>query len=662
MTLHGNRPRAAKALNSPPPGDNQRDRGMSRYIARGAQLFIDLTVLSAAYWLAFLLRFEFRLELDHYKVLFFTWPYVVMLQFLLLVIFGVTRFAWRYVGLREMPRILVAVGTGTAILVAMRLSLVHVGGYARFVILPLGLLATDFVLAFMGITGVRVLRRLVAERAERTQRVRETQIAPKRTLLVGAGRAGVLVAREVAQNPHLGLAIAGFVDDDPMKIGTVIQGHKVLGDTASMRALAEAYDAEQAIITMAAAPGAAIRRIVGACEGIALPVKIIPGIYEILDGKVNLSRIREVTIEDLLGRDAIELDAEAIGAFLRGKRVVVTGAGGSIGAELCRQICRFEPERLVLVEQAENPLFYIHRELERAWPGVAAIPCIADVADARRIGDLFAQHRPQVVFHAAAHKHVPMMEWNPGEAIKNNVFGTRVVADAADRAGAEAFVMISTDKAVNPTSIMGASKRVAELYVQALAAQSETAFVAVRFGNVLGSAGSVIPVFKEQIAAGGPVTVTHPEMLRYFMTIPEACQLVMQAAAMGRGGEIFVLDMGEPVRILDLARDLIRLSGFSADEIPIEFTGLRPGEKLFEELSTDGEHMDRTRHPKIFIGRINATPFAQLVRDLESLAAVANAEDGAVVRAALRALVPEMSEPAPATAAADTPQPGMTLH
>ncbi|MCK9462688.1 MAG: polysaccharide biosynthesis protein [Proteobacteria bacterium] len=627
---------------------------MIKYLTKGTQILVDLVVLSAAFWLAFMLRFELAPDISTYKLLFFTWPYVVVFQYLLLSLFGVTQFSWRYVSLRELPRTGAALGIAAVVLVALRLGLVHVGGYAKFVVLPLGVLAMDFVLAFLGVVGVRVIRRMTAERSERAVRKREAAVEPKRTLLVGAGQAGVLVAKEVVQNPHLGIEVVGFVDDDRAKIGSVIQGHKVLGDTSSMKALAAAHDVEQAVITMATAPGPTIRKIVGLCEEIGLPVRIIPGIYEILDGKVALSRIREVTIDDLLGREAVRLDLEEIGSFLRGKRVLVTGAGGSIGSELCRQIARFEPARLALVEQAENPLFHIHRELARTHTGLAAIPCIADVADARRIGDLFASFGPEVVFHAAAHKHVPMMEWNPGEAIKNNVFGTKVVADAADGCGAGAFVMISTDKAVNPTSIMGASKRVAELYVQGLAARSKTVFVAVRFGNVLGSAGSVIPVFKEQIAAGGPVTVTHADMLRYFMTIPEACQLVMQAAAMGRGGEIFVLDMGEPVKIVDLARDLIRLSGFTEEEIPIAFTGLRPGEKLFEELATGEEHMAKTRHPKIFIGKIGSRPLAEVEAGLALLSAKADSPDPRAVRTALRSLVPEMIEPSIAPTSAAT--------
>jgi len=618
---------------------------MSRYFARGFQIFIDLFVLSMAFWLAFMFRFELSLELYHYKLLFFAWPYVVIFQYLLLVILGVHRFAWRYIGLKEVSRILAALGIATAVLVFFRLTLIYVGGYAKFVILPLGVLIMNFILAFLFITGTRVIRRMISERAEREEHKLHGTVAEKLTFLVGAGRAGVMVAKEVAQNPNLGIKVVGFVDDDAAKIGTIIQGHKVLGDSVSIAALAKEYKVEQAIITIAAASGVDIRRIINLCEKISLPVKIIPGIYEILDGRVNLSRIRDVTIEDLLGREAVQLDRDAIGKFLTGKRVMVTGAGGSIGSEACRQIGLFNPEKLILVEQAENVLFNIHQEFGRTQPTVNTVPCIADVCDRERLDELFTLHKPQVIFHAAAHKHVPMMEWNPGEAIKNNVFGTKNVAEAADSHGAEAFVMISTDKAVNPTSIMGSSKRVAELIIQGLSTRSKTKFVAVRFGNVLGSAGSVIPTFKAQIARGGPITVTHPKMKRYFMTIPEACQLVMQAATMGEGGEIFVLDMGEPVYIVDLAKDLIRLSGFGEDEIEIEFSGLRPGEKLFEELACDSESITKTRHAKIFIGRIEAHPMEYVERGLVGLADIINTTEVDKVRDALVKLVPEMIEP-----------------
>jgi FlaA1/EpsC-like NDP-sugar epimerase len=374
----------------------------------------------------------------------------------------------------------------------------------------------------------------------------------------------------------------------------------------------------------------------------------MPGIDQLISGQVTLNQLRSVAIEDLLGREPVMLDTQSLEAMLKDHVVLVTGAGGSIGSELCRQVARFAPKRLVLVERSEPALFEIHRELVAHHAAVDLVPCIADICDVGRVRAVFGAHRPTVVVHAAAHKHVPMMEWNPGEAIKNNVGGTKTVADAAHEFGVQQFVMVSTDKAVNPTSMMGATKRVAELYVQALNQRSKTRFVAVRFGNVLGSAGSVIPIFKEQIAKGGPVTVTDPEMRRYFMTIPEASQLVLQAATIGRGGEIFVLDMGQPVRIVDLARDLITLSGLVPDkDIEIRFTGLRPGEKLFEELSTAEEKAEKTRHPKIYIGRLPSRPVEEISRQVAGLLEGVDELDVAEAVRRVREVVPEFQREAP---------------
>jgi len=636
---------------------------MEKIVLRGAQIFLDLLALSIAYWLAFLFRFEFRMEMPQYKLLFFSWPYVVMFKYLVMVLFGVHNFSWRYVGVREASRIFGALATASIFLIALRLGLGGLGGYSKWIVIPLGVLAIDFSLSFMGVGGMRFLRRISAEKSERGKRGGAAAIAGKRTLLVGAGRAGVLVAKEVQQNPGLSIKVVGFIDDDTMKTGTVIQGHKVLGDTASIPEIAEETDAEQAIICIASAPGASIRRIVEACEDADLSMKIIPGIYEILDGRVSLNRLREVSIEDLLGREAIELDMHLIKSFITGKRVLVTGAGGSIGSELCRQVLRFNPEKLLLLEQNENALFEIDMELHRKGKeegkrDVSIVPVIADICDKRRIERVFQLYRPQIVFHAAAHKHVPMMEINPGEALKNNILGTKCVADTSEKFDTEAFVMISTDKAVNPTSVMGGSKRLAEMYIngkhqRAVVSESKSTsspivkFVSVRFGNVLGSAGSVIPIFKEQISKGGPVTVTHPEMKRYFMTIPEACQLVMQASAMGQGGELFVLDMGKPVKIVQLAQDLIRLSGLSDDDIEISFTGIRPGEKLFEEFTTADENMTKTLHPKIFIGKaaydFDAEEFDEMLRRLPDLAERYTPKE---IRCLLQTLIPEMREPA----------------
>ena len=613
---------------------------MPRLLNRGFQVVLDIAVLSLAYWLAFLFRFEFAFPQPWREVLLVTWPYVVALQYAALTLFGVPRMSWRYLSMRDARLILYSVVTATAILTVLRLALPSITTSASIVIIPLGIIGMNFVLAFVGLVGVRAMRRMQGEAQERRKRAAGVDL--DRVLLIGAGQAGVMVAREILQRPDLGLQPVGFIDDDVHKIRSSIGGLTVLGTTKNLAEVAERKHVKRALITIANASGQEIRRIVGQCRDAGLETKIIPGIYEIVGDKVNLSRIREVEIEDLLGREPVTLDEEIVSSSIQSRVVMVTGAGGSIGSELCRQVCRFGPKRLILVERFENALFEIHRELTAAFPQVPIEPRIADVCDTERMEHVFRSFRPELVFHAAAHKHVPMMEWNPGEAVKNNVGGTRTVADLADRYDVHRFVMISTDKAVNPSSVMGASKRVAEIYVQALSQRSATKFVTVRFGNVLGSAGSVIPIFREQIKKGGPVTVTHPEMRRYFMTIPEASQLVLQAGAMGDGGEIFILDMGEPVKIVDLARDLIVLSGFKPDEdIEIRFGGLRPGEKLFEELSTDAEHADKTKHPKVFIGRIGSHDWDVVVSGIGALLGLADSAAPERVRSVLTDIVPE---------------------
>jgi FlaA1/EpsC-like NDP-sugar epimerase len=440
--------------------------------------------------------------------------------------------------------------------------------------------------------------------------------------------------------------VVGFLDDNREKLHADIHGVRVLGAIDRLPEVVVGRDVDEVILAVPSATGPQMRRIVDLCKAANVRFKTMPGVDQLIDGRVSLNQVRNVAIDDLLGRDPVKLDMNAIGDAIEGHVVMVTGAGGSIGSELCRQVARFSPAALLLVERTENSLFEIHRELiGKGLSPSALIPCVADVVDASRMEALFALHKPTVVIHAAAHKHVPMMEWNPGEAVKNNVGGTRTLAELAHRHQVERFVMVSTDKAVNPTSVMGATKRVAEICVQSLSQQSRTRFVTVRFGNVLGSAGSVIPIFKEQIAAGGPVTVTHPEMKRYFMTIPEASQLVLQAGTMGEGGEIFILDMGEPVKIADLARDLITLSGFTpGEDIEIAFTGMRPGEKLFEELSVDAEAAVKTAHPKIFVGKFRPYEWDRVLKGTDRLLAVAG-QPAAEVRAALRVLVPEYRPP-----------------
>ncbi len=486
--------------------------------------------------------------------------------------------------------------TTEAEVIALEKESERLKGYQRTIE---GVIMIDLFAAIMILAGVRMLIRMYHEEffAKSTGPL-------KRFLIVGAGDAGEALLREITRLKANEFNVVGFVDNDPAKQGTNIHGVSVLGTIDNLPRICKKFNVDEIAIAMPSATRKQIRHVVQICQGTQLRFRIVPSITDIASGRFRVSQIRDVDINDLLGRDVVELDLDRIEAFLKDKVILVTGAGGSIGSEMCRQVCNFRPRLLLLVEQAENPLFDIERELGRDYPDVPLKAIVRNIADEKRLENVFDNFRPEVVIHAAAHKHVPLMETNPGEAIKNNIFGTMTVAGMSDKYGVKNFVMISTDKAVNPTSIMGSSKRIAEMYVQDMNNSSKTDFVTVRFGNVLGSNGSVVPIFKKQIAAGGPVTVTHPEMKRYFMTIPEASQLVLQSATMGKGGEIFVLDMGEPVNIVHLARELITLSGFRPDEdIEITYTGMRPGEKLFEELSIEGEDMLPTRHPKIGIWR-----------------------------------------------------------
>jgi len=464
----------------------------------------------------------------------------------------------------------------------------------------------------------------------------------QRVLIAGAGAAGAMVARELLQNPSLGLYPIGFVDDDPNKQRLRIHGVEVLGRLEDIPQVVRAKAVRQVLIAIPSAPPEVIRHIVELCRIGQVEARILPGLSQIAAGRVEVQRFRKVELEDLLRREPIRTDITQVQALLRGKRVLVTGAGGSIGAELCRQIARCEPQALILLGHGENSIFHIHTELQRDFPRIPLYKVIADIRDRDRLAQVFARYAPEMVFHAAAHKHVPLMEENPEEAVTNNVSGTRNLLELAVQDGVTHLVMISTDKAVNPTSVMGATKRVAELLVQQAALQTGRCFVAVRFGNVLGSRGSVVPFFQEQIARGGPVTVTHPEITRFFMTIPEAVQLVLQAAALGKGGEIFVLDMGKPVRILDLARDLIRLAGLEEGrDIEIQFTGLRPGEKLYEELFLPGEIYHPTAHNKIFVCDGHPPAPESLEAHLAALLTAARKGESTLIPQLLQRLVPE---------------------
>ena len=576
----------------------------SRLLSRPVQFILDLTVLVASFVTAYLLRFEFVLSEGQVNSLLTQLPLVVGVQISALMIFGVYSFIWRYVGMAELWAFLKAGFWSGLVLLIGRLVLPPPLQAWR---VPLSIIFMDTVFAIAGVMSIRILRRALYEKVE-TGYHPEPRVR-KPVILVGAGRAGVMAAREIRGRGRMDIWIEGFVDDDPRKQGAVLQGKRVLGTSNDLPRLCREFNIDHVIIAIAKVSRMEIRRIVGICEEIGVRVQIIPGLYEIIDGVVEITRFRDVQVEDLLGREQVRLEEGSIAEFLEDKVVLVTGAGGSIGSELARQVARFTPAKLLLLDRAEFALFEIDRELRKLRPEMSIVPLVADVCDESRIRAVFARYRPAVVFHAAAHKHVPLVESNPSEGVKNNVLGTWCVGEISSEFGAEAFILISTDKAVRPTSVMGASKRVAELAVQELNSRDGTRFLAVRFGNVLGSAGSVIPIFREQILEGGPVTVTDPEMVRYFMTIPEATQLVLQAGAMGNGGEIFILDMGEPVNIRDLAEDMIVLGGLKPHEdIEIVFTGLRPGEKLYEEINLDGEALTNTRHPKIYIGRLSACP------------------------------------------------------
>jgi len=590
-------------------------RVWQRLLNRPVQVGLDLTVLLAAFWIAYGLRFEFVFGPRTLSEAMGQAPVAVLVQVAALLIAGVYSFVWRYVGMAELSAFLRAAFWSGVVLVALRLGLPASLQHWR---MPLSVILFDTVLAFGGVLGLRLLRRALYERYERVRNVGGKSGRRKPVLLVGAGRAGMLAAKEILNRGDLGLEIRGFVDDNSEKQGTVIQGVKVLGTSRDLPRLVAELDIDHVVITIATASRLELRRIIEICEQVPVKARIIPGLFEILDGTVEVSRIRDVEIEDLLGRETVRLDEEVVRGFVAGKAVMVTGAGGSIGSELARQVARFGAGSVLMVERAEFALFEVDREIRQAWPEQSVVPLVADVGDRERMVGLLQTFRPAVVLHAAAHKHVPLMETNPTEAVKNNILATRLLGELAGEADVESFVMISTDKAVRPTSIMGASKRAAELVVQDLNGRYRTRFTSVRFGNVLGSAGSVIPIFRQQILEGGPLTITHPDMVRYFMTIPEASQLVLQAGAMGEGGEVFILDMGEPVRILDLAKDMIALYGLKPfEDVDIVFTGVRPGEKLFEELETVGESIAKTIHPKILVGKINRYSRQQVSEALE---------------------------------------------
>lgn len=611
---------------------------------------IQALALATAFVLSFAIRFEGAIPPERVTQMVVVLPVVVIAQVIALGLAGVGRQSWRYTTLGDLVEMVVALTGVAGLLVVGRVTLSGGAELPWGVFgLPASVIFADWALAILVLAALRAVRRLQSEgREARHAERRATHVDVRRVVLIGAGRAGVLTAREMERRPDVGMEPVAFLDDDRGKRGLRVAGLRVVGTTDDIARVVDEYDVAAAVVTISGLQRKQLQRIVEACARAGIDTKIVPGVYEIMGGDVQVSRIRSVDMADLLGRPTVELDDEATQNLVNGACVMVTGAGGSIGSELVRQLAGLVPARMVLLDQSEPALWAIHREITRAHPGLDTEAVIGDVCDTARMRRVFDQLRPAVVVHAAAHKHVPMMEFNPGEAVKNNLGGTRSVLDLSVEFDVARFVMVSTDKAVNPTSVMGATKRLAERYVQHVARTSGIHAVSVRFGNVLGSQGSVVPIFREQIEQGGPVLVTHRDMMRYFMTIPEAAQLILQSMVVSDPGEVLVLDMGEPVRILDLAKTLIRLSGFvPGSDIAIEFTGRRPGEKLFEELSLDDEHATQTRYAKIWIGAVDDPNWPTVHADVDELLSLVDELSAHEVRDRVRVLVPEFVAPDP---------------
>jgi FlaA1/EpsC-like NDP-sugar epimerase len=596
-------------------------------------LLADLAACAVAVCGAFALRFDLFFLKTRPEFL----PYVIaapLIKPLVFYAFGMYRRFWRYASVNDLLALCfanTAASSAMAICVALGIYRGLIAEFSRSVLIA------DWLMCLALTAAVRLSIRVIGE----TQRpARDRRQPQKNVLIIGAGDAGIIVAREMQRNAQLGMRVAGFLDDDPVKLGKSIYGTRVCGSTTDLRGAIQAFGIGEVVIAMPKAPGSAVRRIAEECRQAGIVSRTIPGVFELLDGQVSVSRLRQVDIVDLLRRPTIDAGPD-VSHYVRGRDVLVTGAGGSIGFELCRQLAYSRPRRLILLGHGENSIFEAAAQLREDFPDVALDSVIADIRDRDRLLRLFERFRPEIVFHAAAHKHVPLMQDNPEEAISNNVIGTQNVLDGALRVGCGRFVLISTDKAVTPTSVMGASKRVAEALVRDAGRRAQRPFVVVRFGNVLGSRGSAVPTFKKQIEAGGPISITHPDMKRFFMTIPEAVHLVLQAGGIGRGGELFVLKMGEPLRIVQLVEDLIRLSGLTTDDIPIIFTGLRPGEKLEEALWEEGALIQETEHPEVLrVSESECSDLALLPMRVDALAAAAAAGDVRALESILSDLIP----------------------
>jgi FlaA1/EpsC-like NDP-sugar epimerase len=571
-------------------------------------LAIHLALVILAYILAFYLRFDFKVESSYWQVIIRTLPVIICIKMVVFGYFGLYSGLWRYASVNDIWRII------KAHIFVIVFFIPAVAFFYTFDGFPRSIFVLDGILSFCLIAGIRFVTRLFRETFLPVLGTKR-----KRVIIIGAGEAGVMVLRETRINPKANIEVVGFIDDDRHKKNLRIQGVGILGTCNDLTSIVEKYAIDEVIIAIPSAKGEVIRSIISHCPASSVKIRIVPGLQKILSGELEF-KPRDIKAEDLLGRETVNINEEEIKGYLFDKVVLITGAGGSIGSALCRQIVRFSPREVLLFDHNENDVYFLGIEFLRKYPQIKFRIIIGDIKDVGLLKNVFSLYRPEVIFHAAAHKHVPLMEENPAAAVKNNIFGSRNLIYAANHYKAERFILISTDKAVNPTSVMGITKRIAEMILQAKAKMSKTRFMAVRFGNVLGSDGSVVPLFKKQIEGGGPVTITHPEVKRYFMSVNEASQLVLQAGAIGKSGEIFILDMGEQIKITDLARELITLYGLNPDEdIKIEFIGLRPGEKLFEETLLNSEKDKATKAEKIFISQAGIFDSAFLRRQIKEL-------------------------------------------
>jgi FlaA1/EpsC-like NDP-sugar epimerase len=603
-------------------------------------LWVDAFLIALAYHFSYLLRFDGNVPQREMHNFLMTLPWIVPLKAVIFFFFGLYRGMWRYTSIHDLLNLVKAAVVGSAVIALILVIGTRFEGFARSVFL------IDLFLTFLFVGGYRIGIRLLFDYREGRSRHKEILSGNgdfKRVLVIGAGDAGELLIREVRENKHISYHVVGLIDDNESKVQKTIHGVPVLGTLNDLVALVKNLEIDELIIAIPSASAVQMRRIVNFCETSGVPYKTIPGIGELIEGRVSVNFIREVRYEDLLGREPVELNMEQIGGYITDKRVLVTGGAGSIGSELLRQIGSFKPKTLVILDRNESGLYEIELEIRARFPEVEVAFVLGAIQNRELMEDLFDAHRPQVVFHAAAYKHVPMMEIHPWEAVFNNIVGSMVLLELCNRKKVERTVVVSTDKAVRPTNVMGASKRVVELLAQAYAHMDSGRFMAVRFGNVVGSAGSVIPLFKNQIKRGGPVTVTDPDVTRYFMTIPEASRLILQAGALGNGGEIFILKMGTPIRIMDMAKDIIQLSGFTpGKDIEIKVTGLRPGEKLHEELITEGEGIVPSEHQDIMVlNTYNLASLKKLQRQIQALVDLAIKGDGEGIKMGLHGIVPE---------------------